>query len=166
MGFILPGAVAAGEPGFKRDLRVRCLRLLTNVILSALTGQTSAFMENYEVFDDAVLVGVCGYIPADFVDGPIKIRAANLGETNRGISNVSKVKTGKVTFARLYVKDGAFRMFLSRAEATPNPKWTELAGGADAGFPKPLAQAGDSRTGLPRERPWTAHYYGLRRLAR
>ena len=113
-----------------RDLSVICecdaYGLLTNVILSALTGQTSAFMENYEVFDDAVLVGVCGYIPADFVDGPIKIRAANLGETNRGISNVSKVKTGKVTFARLYVKDGAFRMFLSRAEATPNPKWTEL----------------------------------------
>ena len=80
-----------------RDLSVICecdaYGLLTNVILSALTGQTSAFMENYEVFDDAVLVGVCGYIPADFVDGPIKIRAANLGETNRGISNVSKVKT-------------------------------------------------------------------------
>lgn len=113
-----------------KDLSVICecdaYGLLTNVILSSLTGQTSAFMENYEVFDDSVLVGVCGYIPADFVNGPLKIRSANLGETNRGISNVSQVKTGTVTFARLYTKDGKFRMFLSKGEATPNPKWTEL----------------------------------------
>lgn len=113
-----------------RDLSVICecdaYGLLTNVILSKLTGQTSAFMENYEVFDDSVLVGVCGYIPKDFVDGEVQLRSANLGDTNRGISNVSKVKTGQVTFARLYREDNRFKLYIARGEAFDSPKWTEL----------------------------------------
>ena len=100
--------------------------LLTNVILTALTGQASAFMENYEVFDDAVLVGVCGFIPKDFTEGCERIRSANLGEAFKGISNVSRVKTGTVTFGRLYQSDGRLKMFVSRGEACKSPKWTEL----------------------------------------
>ena len=113
-----------------KDLSVICecdaYGLITNVILTKLTNQTSAFMENYEVFDDAVLVGVCGFIPADFVQGRLEIRSANLGDTNQGISNVSKVKTGLVTFARLYRQDDRFKMFISRGQASDSPKWTEL----------------------------------------
>jgi len=113
-----------------KDLSVICecdaYGLVTNILLSGLTGQTSAFAENYEVFDDAVLVGVCGFIPADFADGELKIRSANLGEGIKGIGNVSKMKTGTVTFARFYQSGGRFKLFLSRGEALPNPKWTEL----------------------------------------
>lgn len=113
-----------------KDLSVICecdaYGLITHIMLSKLTGQTSAFMENYEVFDDSVLVGVCGFIPGDFIEGQPEIRCANLGETNKGISNVSRVKTGTVTFARLYREDGKFKLFLSRGEAQRNPKWTEL----------------------------------------
>jgi L-fucose isomerase-like protein len=114
-----------------KDLSVICecdaYGLITSVMLSALTGQASTFMENYEVFDDSVLVGVCGYVPKDFADGCPCIRSANLGETNKGISNVSRVKEGLITFARLYADgNGSFRMFLSRGEAKKSPKWTEL----------------------------------------
>lgn len=113
-----------------KDLSVICecdaYGLVTSIILSTITGHASAFMEHYEVFDKEVLVGVCGFIPPEFADGIVKIRAANLGETNTGISNVSKLKTGEVTFARFYNADGKFKLFLSKGVAKPNPKWTEL----------------------------------------
>lgn len=99
--------------------------MLTGIMFSRATGLTSGFVENYEVFDDTVLVGVCGFIPDDFVDGEKKLRSANLGEYNYGISNVSKMKTGKVTYGRLYQRGDTYRMFLAEGEALPNPKWTE-----------------------------------------
>jgi L-fucose isomerase-like protein len=113
-----------------KDLSVICecdaYGLITNIILSSLTGQCSAFMENYEVFDDSVLVGVCGFIPRDFIDGSAKIRGTNLGEAIKGISNVSRVKSGTVTYARFFQSGGQYKLFLSKAEAAPSPKWTEL----------------------------------------
>ena len=52
------------------DLSVICecdaYGLLTNVILSALTGQTRPSRRTTRYLDDAVLVGVCGYIPKRF----------------------------------------------------------------------------------------------------
>lgn len=99
--------------------------MLTGIIFACATGQTAGFVENYEAFDNTVLVGVCGFIPDDFVNGRKKIRSANLGEFNYGISNVSKMKIGKVTYGRLYQVDGGYRMFLAEGEALPNPKWTE-----------------------------------------
>ena len=76
--------------------------LVTSIILSTVTGQTSAFVEHYEVFDKEVLVGVCGFIPQDFIDGDFEIKSANLGEYNTGISNVSKLKCGEITYGRFY----------------------------------------------------------------
>ncbi len=99
--------------------------MATGIMLSRVTGKQSGFVEHYEVFDDCVLVGVCGFIPKEFADGEPKIRSANLGEYNTGISNVSKLKTGHVTFARLFEEDGKYKMFLTTGEAMPNPKWTE-----------------------------------------
>lgn len=99
--------------------------MLTGIMLSRVTGQASAFVENYEVFDDSVLVGVCGFVPKDFVAGGQRIRSANLGEFNTGVSNVSKMKTGLVTYARLYQSEGRYKLFLALGEALPNPKWTE-----------------------------------------
>lgn len=99
--------------------------MLTGIIMQSVTGKQSGFVEHYEVFDDSVLVGVCGFIPRDFIDGDFTIRAANLGEFNYGISNVSKMKTGEVTYARLYETNGEYKLFLNKGEALPNPKWTE-----------------------------------------
>lgn len=126
-----------------KDLSVICecdaYGLITHVMLSKLTGQTSAFMENYEVFDDSVLVGVCGFIPNDFIEGRPEIRSANLGETNKGVSNVSQVKTGTVTYARLYREDDRFKMFISRGEARRS---ATQSGPSSAGTsPRPIFQA-------------------------
>ncbi len=113
-----------------KDLSVICecdaYGLVTSIILSTVTGSTSAFVEHYEVFDNSVLVGVCGFIPQDFIDGDFEIKSANLGEYNTGISNVSKLKTGEVTYARFYNDHGTFKLFLAHGETKPNPKWTEL----------------------------------------
>ena len=73
----------------------------------------------------------------------MKIRSANLGEFNTGISNVSKMKTGVVTYARLYETKGDYKLFLGKGEAMPNPKWTE-AGWCDPtpDFPSVLLKPG------------------------
>lgn len=96
------------------------------MMLSMLTGQTSTFMENYEFFDNEILVGTCGFLPLDFVDGRVKVQSTNLGDFFVGLSNVSKVRTGIVTFARLYKNGDQYKMFLSKAEAKPPIKWIEL----------------------------------------
>jgi len=113
-----------------KDLSVICecdaYGLVTSIILSTISGKTSAFVEHYEVFDKEVLVGVCGFIPRDFCEGEMEIKSANLGEYNTGISNVSKLKTGEVTFARFHYSQGKFKLFLQKGNAKPAPKWTEL----------------------------------------
>jgi len=113
-----------------KDLSVICecdaYGLMTSIILSTITGNASAFMEHYEAYEKDVLVGVCGFIPPEFADGITRIRAANLGETNTGISNVSKVRCGEVTFARFYNEKGQFKLFLSKGLCQTAPKWTEL----------------------------------------
>lgn len=113
-----------------KDLSVICecdaYGLMTSIILSTITDNASAFMENYEVYDNEVLVGACGFIPAEFAESVVKIRSANLGEYIDGISNVSKLKSGEVTFGRFYNGDGKFKLFLSKGLAQPTPKWTEM----------------------------------------
>ena len=113
-----------------KDLSVICecdaYGLVTSIILSTVTGQTSAFVEHYEVVEEDVLVGVCGFIPQDFIDGDFEIKAANLGEYNTGISNVSKLKCGEITYGRFYNDKGEFKLFLQHGNTKPNPKWTEL----------------------------------------
>jgi L-fucose isomerase-like protein len=100
--------------------------LLTGQLMSKLTGLASAFVENYEVCGDAMLVGVCGFIPRDFADGDVRIRSANLGAYNTGVSNVSRMKTGVVTYGRLFESHGEYKLFLARGTTKPNPKWTEI----------------------------------------
>ena len=115
-----------------RDLSVICecdaYGLVTSIILSTVTGNASAFMEHYEIFDKEVLVGVCGFIPPEFANGITKVRAANLGETNTGISNVSKVKTGEVTFGRFYNEGGKFKFFPLTEPLKTIPSGQSLAG--------------------------------------
>lgn len=113
-----------------KDVSVICecdaYGLVTSIILSAISDSTSAFVEHYEVFGNSVFVGVCGFIPRDFIDGDFKIKSANLGEYNTGISNVSKLKTGEVTYGRFFMDRGKFKMFIQHGTTKPNPKWTEL----------------------------------------
>ncbi|MBR5460742.1 MAG: hypothetical protein IKV53_07700 [Clostridia bacterium] len=113
-----------------KDVSVICecdaYGLVTSILLSTVSNQTSAFVEHYEVFDKEVLVGVCGFIPRDFIDGDFEIKSANLGEYNTGISNVSRLKCGEITYGRFYSDKGQFKMFLQHGKTKPLGKWTEL----------------------------------------
>ena len=100
--------------------------LITTMMMSMLTGQTATFFENYEFFENEILIGTCGFLPFDFAQGPIRARSANLGDFFTGLSNVSAVRPGTMTLARLY-KDGEnYKMFLTKGEARPPMKWVEL----------------------------------------
>ena len=113
-----------------KDLSVICecdaYGLITNMMMSMLTSKTAAFMENYEFFDEEILVGTCGFLPLDFAEGPCKARSTNLGDFFVGMSHVSKARTGTVTFARLFMEGGRYKMFASRGEARQPAKWIEL----------------------------------------
>lgn len=74
---------------------------VTQLIMKKLTGQCAAYFEFYEFFENSVLVGVPDYVPAEVVDGKVKVTRAAFGGISGGLLNVSKVKSGKVTMARL-----------------------------------------------------------------
>ncbi len=110
------------------------LGAVTQLMTKYLTGQCAAYMEFYEFMRDRVLMGVPDFVPSEIVDGKIKVTATAFGGFGEGILNISKVKTGKVTLARLAAPDGWYMMHLVTGEAvTPRP-WEE------AGWEPPAPQ--------------------------
>lgn len=100
--------------------------LVTNVILKALTGQSATFMENYEYYEDKVLVGVCGFAPFDMTSSrKVKCMNAGWGGFN-GLYETEEMKSGKITIARLFSEDGKLKMILLTANAEIPEKWSEL----------------------------------------
>ncbi len=100
--------------------------LVTNVMMSLLTGQTTTFMEHYEFFDREVLVGTCGFLPIGLSEGRPTARATNLGDFFKGMGMTSRLKEGPVTVARLFRNGEGYGMFLGRAQARRPGKWIEL----------------------------------------
>lgn len=74
---------------------------VTQLIVKHVTGQCAAYLEFYEFFERSVLMGVPDYVPAEVVDGKIKIIPAAFGGISGGLLNISTMKTGKLTMARL-----------------------------------------------------------------
>ena len=97
----------------------------TQMILGELTGQTVPYLEYYEFFEKSMLIGVPDFIPEPVTEGEVKILPAAFGLLSASLLNVSKVKTGYVTCARLIYINGAYKMHVYTAEArTPEP-WNE-----------------------------------------
>ncbi len=71
------------------------------MIIKHITGQCGAYLEFYEFFEKSVLVGVPDYVPAEVVDGRVKVTNAAFGNISGGLLNISKMKTGELTMARL-----------------------------------------------------------------
>lgn len=110
------------------------LGAVTQLIIKYLTEQIGAYMEFYEFMEDRVLIGVPDYVPAEVVDGKVKVCPTSFGSFSEGILNVSKVKTGRVTLCRLIGKGDKYRMHIVTGEAiTPGP-WEE------AGWTPPAPQ--------------------------
>jgi L-fucose isomerase-like protein len=110
------------------------LGAVTQLIVHFLTGQAAAYLEFYEFFSDRVLVGVPDYVPAEIVDGPVRVRLTAFGLLAEGVLNVSKVKTGRVTLCRLASRGDRYRMHIVCGEAVAPRAWEE------AGWAPPAPQ--------------------------
>ncbi|MEA3401319.1 MAG: hypothetical protein U9R79_08790 [Armatimonadota bacterium] len=107
---------------------------VTQLIVRYLTGQIGAYMEFYEFQPDGMLMGVPDYVPTEIVDGPVKVMPTAFGEFGEGLLNVSQVKTGPVTLARLTHTGDHYMMHIVTGEANSPGAWEE------AGWTPPAPQ--------------------------
>lgn len=111
------------------------LGAVTQLIVRYLTGQVGAYFEFYEFFTDRVLMGVPDYVPAEVVDGPVRVLPwPGFGGLKDGILNVSRVKTGQVTICRLASRGDRYRMHIATGQAVTPRSWEE------AGWEPPAPQ--------------------------
>ena len=99
---------------------------VTQMMMKGLSGQTVPYMEYYEFFKDSMLIGVPDFMPVPAIDGDVKMTPVAFGLLNKSLLNVSKVKTGYVTCARLVFSDGRYKMHYYTAEAKTPPAWNEF----------------------------------------
>ena len=101
------------------------LGAVTQLMLRSLTGQIAAYLEFYEFMDDRVLMGVPDFVPREVVDGRVAILPSKFGDFGEGLLNVSKVKTGRVTLARLTSSGDRYAMHVATGDAVTPRKWEE-----------------------------------------
>jgi L-fucose isomerase-like protein len=111
-----------------------CLGAVTQLMVHYLTGQVGAYMEFYEFLENGVLMGVPDYVPPQVVEGPVTVMPAEFGQFGEGLLNVSQVKTGPVTLARLAYTGDRYEMHLVTGTARRPAKWEE------AGWAPPAPQ--------------------------
>lgn len=136
MGFAPAGAMMllADRGGVATIPENDGLGAVTQLMVRALTGQVAAYFEFYEFMKDRLLCGVPDYVPAEVVDGGVRVKLAKFGELSEGVLNVSRVRTGRVTLCRLGSVGDRYRMHIATGEAvTPKP-WEE------AGWDRPAPQ--------------------------
>lgn len=105
---------------------------VTQLIMKYLTDQTVPYLEYYEFFENSMLIGVPDFIPAAATDGAVEMLPTSFGLLSASLLNVSKVKTGNVTCARLIYQNGAYKMHVYTAEAKTPAKWEECGWDAPA----------------------------------
>ena len=98
---------------------------VTQLIMKYISGQTVPYMEYYEFFENSMLIGVPDFVPKSVTDGDVTVLPAAFGLLNASLLNVSKVKTGYVTCARLVYLKGKYKMHVYTAEAKNPPAWNE-----------------------------------------
>ena len=114
------------EDGYTTVPENDSLGAVTQLIMKELTGQLAGYLEFYEFFETSVLAGVPDFVAADMVDGDTyTVLPAAFGLLDQGILNVSKVKTGTVTLARLTYAKGKYVMQILLGNGKTPPKWEE-----------------------------------------
>ena len=99
---------------------------VTQLIMKYLSGQIVPYLEYYEFFTDSMLIGVPDFVPKAATMGDVTVLPAAFGLLNASLLNVSQVKTGYVTCARLIYLNGKYKMHVYTGEAkTPMP-WNEF----------------------------------------
>lgn len=110
------------------------LGAVTQLMIRYLTGQVGAYLEFYEFQSDGMLMGVPDYVPAEVVQGAVTVMPTAFGDFGEGLLNVSQVKPGRVTLARLTHTGDRYALHLATGEGhTPRP-WEE------AGWAPPAPQ--------------------------
>ena len=110
------------------------LGAVTQLMTRYLTGQIGAYLEFYEFTEQGALMGVPDYVPREIVDGPVMVMPTAFGEFGEGLLNVSKLKTGLATIARLGSTGDRYTLHIAKGKAvTPRP-WEE------AGWTPPAPQ--------------------------
>ena len=82
-----------------------------------------------------MLIGVPDFVPTAITDGDGTVLSAAFGLLNASLLNVSNVKPGYVTCARLAYVNGWYKMHVYTAEAKTPPAWNEF--GWDGPAPQP-----------------------------
>ena len=98
----------------------------TQLIMKYLTGQTVPYLEYYEFFENSMLIGVPDFVPKAATKGDVTVLPAAFGLLNASLLNVSKVKDGYVTCARMFFKDGKYYMHVYTGTAKQPPAWNEF----------------------------------------
>jgi L-fucose isomerase-like protein len=101
------------------------LGAVTQVMLRALTGEISPYLEFYEFMEDRLLMGVPDYVPRSAVDGELAVLPSKFGDFGEGLLGVSKVRTGRVTLCRLTSSGDRYAMHLATGEAVAPRAWEE-----------------------------------------
>lgn len=106
---------------------------VTQLIVKKLTGQCAAYLEFYEFFESSVLLGVPDFVPAEVVEGRVKVTPAAFGNISGGLLNTSVMKTGRLTMARLSNTGDRYTMHLCTGEG-------RLKSWEEAGWDNPAPQ--------------------------
>ncbi|MGN6493717.1 MAG: hypothetical protein ACTHLE_17070 [Agriterribacter sp.] len=106
---------------------------VTQLVIKHLTGQCGAYFEFYEFFENSLLLGVPDYVPAEVVNGQVTVTRSAFGGISGGLLNISQVKTGRLTLARLSNTGDRYTMHVVTGTAKP-VQWEE------AGWDQPAPQ--------------------------
>lgn len=106
---------------------------VTQLIVKHLTGQCAAYLEFYEFFEESVLLGVPDFVPSEVVEGKVKVTPAAFGNISGGLLNISTMKTGKLTMARLSNAGEQYTMHICTGEG-------KLKSWEEAGWDYPAPQ--------------------------
>lgn len=106
---------------------------VTQLIVKMLTGQSAAYLEFYEFFENSVLLGVPDFVPAEVVDGKVTVTEAAFGGISGGLLNISRMKTGRLTLTRLSNTGSEYIMHICTGEG-------KLLEWEEAGWDNPAPQ--------------------------
>jgi L-fucose isomerase-like protein len=101
------------------------LGLATELIMDLVSEQRSIYLEFYDVFEDGVLMGVCGMIPQSALAQTPSLYKYAWGKLT-GLMVVGPMRTGKITLARLASAGDRYAMHLTVGEAKRPRAWHEI----------------------------------------
>ena len=118
------------------------LGAVTQLMLRSLTGQIAAYLEFCE-----------------FMDGKVTILPSRFGGFGEGLLNVSRVKTGRVTLARLTSSGDRYAMHVATGNAVTPRKWEECGWAQPAPMLPSLEVVLDSPVEAFAQRVMSQHYF-------